>query len=149
MSEWEEKLNTLLSDPDAMAQVMQMAQSLSQQMGAPKEGGWTPPSGGSAPSSQSAGGTAGPARSAPSPPPPQGGPADALLSLLGGIDPALIQKLLPVISQVNRPESGETAAFLHALRPFLKPERQDKVDRAAQLARLIHLGKVFLLDGEG
>ncbi len=34
MSEWEEKLNTLLSDPDAMAQVMQMAQSLSQQMGA-------------------------------------------------------------------------------------------------------------------
>lgn len=35
MSEWEEKLNTLLSDPDAMAQVMQMAQSLSQQMGQP------------------------------------------------------------------------------------------------------------------
>ncbi len=149
MSEWEEKLNTLLSDPDAMAQVMQMAQSLSQQMGAPEEGGGTPPSGGSAPPPPSADGTADPARSAPSPPPPQGGPADALSSLLGGIDPALIQKLLPVISQVNRPESGETAAFLHALRPFLKPERQDKVDRAAQLARLIHLGKVFLLDGEG
>ena len=34
MSEWEDKLNTLISDPDAMAQVMQMAQSLSQQMGA-------------------------------------------------------------------------------------------------------------------
>ena len=34
MSEWEDKLNTLLSDPNAMAQVMQMAQSLSQQMGA-------------------------------------------------------------------------------------------------------------------
>lgn len=33
MSEWEDKLNTLISDPDAMAQVMQMAQSLSQQMG--------------------------------------------------------------------------------------------------------------------
>ena len=33
MSEWEEKLNTLLSDPDAMAQVMNMAQNLSQQMG--------------------------------------------------------------------------------------------------------------------
>ena len=35
MSEWEDKLNTLISDPDAMAQVMQMAQSLSQQMGQP------------------------------------------------------------------------------------------------------------------
>ena len=98
MSEWEEKLNTLLSDPDAMAQVMNMAQNLSQQMG------------------QS-----------------------------GGIDPGMIAKLLPVLSQLNRPESGETAAFLRALRPFLKPERQDKVERAAQLARFIHLGKTLLL----
>ena len=56
MSEWEEKLNTLLSDPDAMAQVMNMAQNLSQQMGQ---------SGGSAPPPPPAGGAAGPAPSAP------------------------------------------------------------------------------------
>ena len=68
-----------------------------------------------------------------------------LSSLLGGIDPGMIAKLLPVLSQLNRPESGETAAFLRALRPFLKPERQDKVERAAQLARFIHLGKTLLL----
>ena len=120
MSEWEEKLNTLLSDPDAMAQVMNMAQNLSQQMGQ---------SGGSAP-----------------PPPPTGGD---LSSLLGGIDPGMIAKMLPVLSQLNRPESGETAAFLRALRPFLKPERQDKVERAAQLARFIHLGKTLLLSEGG
>lgn len=72
-----------------------------------------------------------------------------LSSLLGGIDPSMIAKLLPVLSQLNRPESGETAAFLRALRPFLKPERREKIDRAAQLARLIHLGKTFLLNGEG
>ena len=119
MSEWEEKLNTLLSDPDAMAQVMNMAQNLSPQMGQ---------SDGSAP-----------------PPPPAGGPMGDLSSLLGGIDPGMIAKLLPVLSQLNRPESGETAAFLRALRPFLKPERQDKVERAAQLARFIHLGKTLLL----
>jgi len=41
MSEWEEKLNTLLSDPDAMAQVMNMAQNLSQQRG--QSGGSAPP----------------------------------------------------------------------------------------------------------
>ena len=127
MSEWEEKLNTLLSDPDAMAQVMNMAQNLSQQMGQ---------SGGSAPS-------------APTPPPPQGDPMGDLSSLLGGIDPGMIAKLLPVLSQLNRPESGETAAFLRALRPFLKPERQDKVERAAQLARFIHLGKTLLLSEGG
>ena len=72
-----------------------------------------------------------------------------LSSLLGGIDPGMIAKLLPVLSQLNRPESGETAAFLRALRPFLKPERQDKVERAAQLARVIHLGKTLLLSEGG
>ena len=133
MSEWEEKLNTLLSDPDAMAQVMNMAQNLSQQMGQ---------SGGSAPPPPPAGGAAGPA-------PPQGNPMSDLSSLLGGIDPGMIAKLLPVLSQLNRPESGETAAFLRALRPFLKPERQDKVERAAQLARFIHLGKTLLLSEGG
>ena len=127
MSEWEEKLNTLLSDPDAMAQVMNMAQNLSQQMGQ---------SGGSAPPPPPAGGAAGPAPSAPPPPPPQGDPMGDLSSLLGGIDPGMIAKLLPVLSQLNRPESGETAAFLRALRPFLKPERQDKVERAAQLGQI-------------
>ena len=140
MSEWEEKLNTLLSDPDAMAQVMSMAQNLSQQMGQ---------SGGSAPPPPPAGGAAGPAPSAPPPPPPQGNPMGDLSSLLGGIDPGMIAKLLPVLSQLNRPESGETAAFLRALRPFLKPERQDKVERAAQLARFIHLGKTLLLSEGG
>ena len=140
MCEWEEKLNTLLSDPDAMAQVMNIAQNLSQQMGQ---------SGGSAPPPPPAGGAAGPAPSAPPPPPPQGDPMGDLSSLLGGIDPGMIAKLLPVLSQLNRPESGETAAFLRALRPFLKPERQDKVERAAQLARFIHLGKTLLLSEGG
>ena len=128
MSEWEDKLNTLISDPDAMAQVMQMAQSLSQQMGA---------SGGAASSS------GGPTAAADVPPPQE------LSSLLGGVDPALIQRLLPLLSQMNRAESSETTAFLLALRPFLKPERRDKVERAAQLARLIHLAKLFLLSQEG
>ena len=79
MSEWEEKLNTLLSDPDAMAQVMQMAQSLSQQMGQP--GGAAPPNGAAAPPS----------------PPPQEGQAKASSPLPGGIDPSLVQKLLPLL----------------------------------------------------
>ena len=139
MSEWKDKLNTLLSDPGAMAQVMQMAQSLSQQMGAPEgapspDGTPMPPTG-SAPAAP--------------PSPPQSGPPGDLSALLGSVDPAMIQKLLPVLGQMNRPESGETAAFLRALRPFLKPERRDKVERAAQLARLIHLAKTFLLSQEG
>ena len=52
MSELEDKLNSLLSNQDAMAQVMQLAQSLSQ-----------------------SGVGAADSRSAASPPPPQSGPA--------------------------------------------------------------------------
>ena len=132
MNEWEEKLNTLLSDPDAMSQVVNMAQALSAQMGgnAPQgEGNAAPP-----PPSQNT-----------SPPPDAGNP----FSQFGSIDPELLQRLIPVIKQMNRPESSETSAFLYALRPFLKPSRRDKVDRAVQLARMIHLAKTFFNSQEG
>lgn len=131
MSELEDKLNTLLSDPNAMAQVMQLAQSLSSQGGEAE--------------------TAQPSPAAP----PQGGappPADDLSSLLsqltGGLDPQLLARLLPVLRQMDRPESSETAALLYALRPFLREKRRDKVARAAQLARLIHLARLFLTTRE-
>ena len=130
MNEWEEKLNTLLSDPDAMSQVVNMAQALSAQMG------------GNAP--QGKGNAAPPPQNA-SPPPDDGNP----FSQLGSIDPELLQRLIPVIKQMNRPESSETSAFLYALRPFLKPSRRDKVDRAVQLARMIHLAKTFFNSQEG
>lgn len=130
MNEWEEKLNTLLSDPDAMSQVVNMAQALSAQMG------------GNAP--QGEGNAAPPPQNA-SPPPDAGNP----FSQFGSIDPELLQRLIPVIRQMNRPESSETSAFLYALRPFLKPSRRDKVDRAVQLARMIHLAKTFFNSQEG
>lgn len=132
MNEWEEKLNTLLSDPDAMSQVVNMAQALSAQMG------------GSAPQGEESAAPPPPPQNA-SPPPDAGNP----FSQLGSIDPELLQRLIPVIKQMNRPESSETSAFLYALRPFLKPSRRDKVDRAVQLARMIHLAKTFFNSQEG
>ena len=46
--------------------------------------------------------------------------------------------------------NSQTMQLLYALRPFLKESKQDKVERAARLARLIHLGKKFLTDwGDG
>ena len=114
VNEWEEKLNTLLSDPGAMAQVMQLAQSLSGQ------------------------GSADP------PPPPPSGAAPDPAALLSGLDPELLRRIIPLLGQLNRPESSDTARLLHALEPFLREERRGKVERAAQLARLIHLAKTFL-----
>lgn len=141
MSEFEEKLNSVLSDPDAMAQIMSLAQSLSGQMnGAPSGDGAQPSDETRPPADGQPAGGAQPSGNGP------GGDPSALLSQL---DPELLRRLIPLIQQMNRPESSEAAAFLHALRPFLSEARRGKVDRAAQLARLIHLGKTFLISQEG
>jgi len=140
LSDFEEKLNAILSNPDAMAQVASLAQSLNLggtggQGGA---GGRTPP--------------AAPAAS-PAPPPPAagGGLGDGLGALsglgdlLGQIDPKMIQRLLPLVGELaNDGEADERMQLLYALRPFLKPERRDKVERAVKAAKLIHVGKKFL-----
>lgn len=127
MSELDEKLNALLSDPNSMAQVMQLAQQLSGTFG----------------------GASQPASASPPPPPPPQQPLQPSFdtSFLGGLDPKLIGRFLPLIQEYTQSNSN-TTQLLYALRPFLKAEKQDKIERAAKLARLIHLGKKFLSEWE-
>ena len=139
MSEFDEKLNALLSNPDSMAQIMQLAQSLS---------------GGSGPASPPPPPQPDPPRQTPpppdpprQPPPPAGG--DPLSGLLGGVDPKLLVRLLPLLQELGRDSDSNARQLLTALRPYLRPERQERVERALQLARLIHLGKQFLSGWEG
>ena len=46
-------------------------------------------------------------------------------------------------------DTSQTTQLLYALRPFLKDGKQNKVERAARLARLITIGKRFLTEGGG
>jgi hypothetical protein len=39
--------------------------------------------------------------------------------------------------------------LLYALRPFLKEEKQGKIERAAKLARIIHIGKKAITEMGG
>ena len=117
MAEFEDKLNSILSNPDAMAQIMQLAQSFS--------GNGEPP---------------------PPPPPPRQEP---LPGALGGMDPGLLMKLLPLVQELGGGQDSHARQLLYALSPYLKPERQAKVDRALQLARLFHVGRQFLAKWEG
>lgn len=130
MSDFENKLNAILSNPEAMAQVMGLAQSLSGS-GAFGDGQQTQDS---APQPQE---------------PPRRTEASAggfgnLGDLFSQIDPGLIERLLPLIGELSRGDNDERTQLLYALRPFLKPERRDKVDRAVKAAKLIHIGKKFL-----
>ena len=135
MAEFDDKLNSILSNPDAMSQIMQLAQSLS----GPGPGQEAPPSPPPPPPQQTA-----------APPPMGGGDLfSSLSSLAGGMDPKLLTRLLPLIQELGGQRDSNARNLLYALRPYLKSDRQEKIERALQLARLFHLGKKFLSGWEG
>lgn len=126
-----EKLNAILADPDAMGQIMSLAHSL--------EGGPGPqePDPDGQPSAETA------PEAAPAAPPLD---LSGLLSALGGgegLDPRLLALAGRLLSEWNRPDDRRTA-LLAALRPYVKPERYAKVDRAIQVAKLSRLIRVAL-----
>lgn len=133
MSDFEDKLNGILSNPDAMAQIANLAQSLN--LGGGGDGGQPDNSVNAAPAPPSGA----------SPETGLGGLA-GLGGLLGQIDPKLISRLLPLVGELTGGDSGgdDRLQLLYALRPFLKPEKRDKVERAVKAARLIHVGKKLL-----
>ena len=141
MAEFDDKLNSILSNPDAMAQIMQLAQSLSggTEGGAPRAPPPPPP--------QTGGFASGQSQQPSQAPPPSGG--DPLSALAGGLDPQLLLRFLPLLRELGGQQDSNARQLLYALRPYLKPERQEKVERALQLARLFHIGKKFLSGREG
>lgn len=117
MAEFEEKLNSILGDQNAMSQIMALAQSLS-----------------------GAGGP--PAAEKPNPEPAAAPPADMSLGL-NQVDPRLLQLGGRILKEYQRGEDKNTALLL-ALKPFLRQERYAKVDQAIQLARLARVVRVAL-----
>ena len=113
MAQLEEQLNQILGDPQAMEQILALAQSLS---GKGQENQTPPPE--EPPSGQEEAGRA------PSP-----------LSALSGVDPKLLQLGMGLLSEYSAQDDRKTA-LLEALRPFLKQSRQEKIDQAVRIARL-------------
>ena len=146
MAEFDDKLTSILSNPDAMSQIMQLAQSLG---GGGQPAASSPPQP-NAPGPQQTSSWGSPPPQAP-PPPPMGGGGDLLSSLLGGggLDPGLLSRLLPLIQELGGQRESNARNLLYALRPYLRSDRQEKVERALQLARLFHLGKKFLSEWGG
>ena len=123
MSEFEEKLGAILSDPNAM--------SLAQNFG----------------------GTATPETHSPADSPPTAEPPpdfSSLFSSFGKIDPQMLQTGLRLFSEFSNSDDQRTALLL-ALKPFLKEERRNKVDQAVQIARLSRVARVAfrLFKGKG
>ena len=110
MDDLEQKIQSVLSDPEQMQQVLNMARALGvsiPERGEPK------------------------AREQETPPPEQNIPPQA------GVD-ALSEPVSQLLQQAGKLEKRQEN-LLNALKPFLKPNRREKIDRAMQVARLSHL----------
>ena len=67
---------------------------------------------------------------------------------LEGIDPKLMGVIGRLMGQFGSAQDDKTA-LLNAMKPFLKPERAEAVDRAAKIAKLAHIARLALHDGSG
>ena len=150
--DFSEKLNAILGDPQAMGQILSLAQSLggggqtAEPSGSPPPG--EPPE--EAPQQQEA-------AAAPPASPDLSGLSGLLgglsgsgspLSALGDLDPKLLQAGMRLLSELGSGDDRRVA-LLTALKPFLKPARQEKIDTALRLARLFHAGKRFFKEFGG
>lgn len=132
MSGFEDKLNAILNNQEAMGQIMALAQSLGKQEqqetpGQPdlaREDGYVPVC---AQQDEVL---------------PAVGQLPDLGGILGGLDPHMMQMGIRLLQEYNR-DDDRNAALLSALRPFLKEERLAKMDRAIQIARLSRVIRVL------
>ncbi len=120
MAELDEKLNQILSNPDAMAQIARLAQSLNADAPAPP---------GNMPS--------------PAPPDSVSSPGSTPDT---SPDAGTVAQFLPLLQELGG--DSDARRLLYALRPYLRPQKQEKVERALRFARLFRVGKRFLSQWE-
>ncbi len=128
MSEWEDQINSILSDPEQMSRIQELANSLLN------------------------GGTDGAAADADAG--ASGGMPD--LSRLaesfrggGSADSALLGRLGRLLHSA-RADNGREQALLEAMKPYLSEKRRSKMDRAMRLAHMAKLAQLAMgeLGGE-
>ena len=125
MGEFEEKLNSILGDQQAMGQIMALAQSLGKQSSSDQEEKDTAPE------------------------PAEDAPPD-LSQLMGNLDPKMVQLGMRLMREYQQ-DDGQNTALLQALRPYLREERRGRLGKAVQIAKMSRLLRVALgsLGGKG
>lgn len=119
MSDFEDKLNNILSSPDDMEKIFNLARSLSDSMGTSSEASH---------SEESSAGNS--------------------LSALGDFDPKMLRMISRLISEYNSAGSDKQQ-LMNALKPYLKQDRQQKIDKAVQIAKLAHIAKTAFAEFSG
>ena len=113
MGDLDEKLNAILGNPEAMGQIMALANSLGAGNGETESRQMQ--EGSQCCSDEEA--------------------SPDLFSALGDFDPRMLQIGMELLREYQTGDDKKTA-LLHALRPFVRKERWEKLDRAIQIAKL-------------
>lgn len=120
MPDLQEQLNQILSNPEALRQV----QSLGEQLGLggnnntspkPKEPVHSPPQSQQQNSLQN----------------------NTMNNMMSGDMLKMFSKIAPLMSSFKNDD--ETTILLHSLRPFLSPERREKIDKAEKMLKVLKL----------
>jgi len=133
VSELEQKLEDILGDPQAMSQIMALAQSLSQ---TGQGGGGQAPT---QPKAQRQGEDRPPEGEAPPPNEDAPAPPEGLDGLLGGLDAGTLSAAAQLLGRFADGGDDRRTALLAALRPYVREERYAKLDKAIQIAKLSRL----------
>ncbi|MDY4488839.1 MAG: hypothetical protein SPE18_12450 [Candidatus Limivicinus sp.] len=131
MSEFEDRINSVLNDPEQMDKIANLAKSL---MGGEGQRADTGDGGMMGKLGELAKGLSGGGSAA------QESPA---------IDPAMLGKIGRLMKAGNAQNSNERA-LLEAMKPYLTEKRRQKMDRALQLAKLARIARIAMGEmGEG
>lgn len=112
MGDFEDKINGLLQSPESLEQIMRLARSLSGESEAPE-----------APHEE---------KDARAESAETGGFFD-------GFDPKMMSFLGSALREYSSP--SDKAALIAAIKPYLRSERREKVDKAMQIAKLAKVAK--------
>lgn len=126
MEDFEEKLNSILSSPEAMGQIMALANSLSGEGEQQEENAPQPPSSA----------------------PPVVEREENPFALLQSMDPAMLRKAMTLF-RAYQSGGSEKTALLEAMRPFLREEKREKLDKAIQISRFSRLIRVAMEEFRG
>ena len=121
MGEFEDKLNSILSSPEEMGKIMDLARSLSSSVG----GGAPQPGNASA------------------------SDLPASVSALGDIDPRLMQIMSRIIGEYSSEKDDQKAVLLSSIKPYLKEDRREMIDRALEILKLSKIAKIAMKEFGG
>lgn len=83
--------------------------------------------------------------SAPQPEKPAGAPPEKPgVPGLGDLSPKMLASLGKLMGKLGSDKGDDKAALMRSVKPYLKPERQEALDRAVKIARIAHVARAAL-----